>query len=294
MPRAIHLIAATLTLALPLAAQEKNDLHAPEARPRAAVLAYVPSTTVSGSIGYLSGGPCESVGTTNVRIYRDGLPSSCAAPKSWPGTYFQSGTFHYNTFTLVNDTGTTQCVSMGLTVNTGMVHLMVYTGSFDPANIGANLLADSGSSAYPGSPEGLSVSVAPGQIVVAVLQEPYPGPGSQFTFTYNFLVLGCYDRYFEDDQLRSRLWLNSVNGRWKMDVLSGPLAGPYAGTSPIQNMGGNLVMPYPTAPGLALWGYYIPFSRRANFALRTTGTPTNAYLVDTNSTGLPPEASVVK
>jgi hypothetical protein len=296
MPRALLSLVATLSVALPLAAQSANDLP-PGQRPLGAAqmaLPTVPSTTLNGVIGQGSGGPCETSGTISDRIFRDGIASSCASPKSWPGSL--GGYFYYDTVALMNGTGASQCVTMTLTSSGSMLHLVAYDGTFDPANPAANYLGDTGSSAY-GDSRSFSITVAAGQTVVACIFDVDGNSGSSYSLSFDYLAVGCgpaYNLYFEDDRLRSRLWLNSNTGAWAMDMLTGPLAGSYSGTSYVSVNSGLVIMPYPTKPGLALWGYYIPLTRQATFTLRTTNAPANGYLTDTNTTGALPDVRIVK
>lgn len=283
---------AALAIAGSVCAQAPRDAVRTAGAPAGQVMApIIPSITLNGIIGQGSGGACESSGTQNDRIYRDAIPSSCASPKAWPGT-LGWGTYTYDTYQLVNNTGMTQCVTMTVWVpGSDMVHLSVYNGAYDPANQGANYLADTGSSAYGGSAS-LSVSVAAGQSVVAVALNPSGTSGNSYTFTFDYLTVGCgpaYDLYFEDDQLRSRLWLNSTTGAWSMDMLTGPLTGNYTGTTTPILKGGLIALPLPTTPGKALWGFYDPMSRRATFTLRSGSSAYYGFLLDTNTTGsLPP------
>ena len=62
--------------------------------------------TVNGS---LTGSDRQQTG----RVFRDGLASSCAASKAYPGTV--RGTFRYDAYTFVNASGSTQCVTASTT-----------------------------------------------------------------------------------------------------------------------------------------------------------------------------------
>jgi hypothetical protein len=283
-----RLLLAALLFALPGAAQSTNDLD-PASRllsTQPAPIA-VPAASINGVIGSGSGGSCEATGNSAVRIFRDAIPSSCAAPKAFPGT-FGTGPYYFDTYQLINATGSTQCVTMSI-VAPVQAHLMVYNGSFDPNAFGTNYLADSGSSSVSGAQQGLTVSVASGQTVVVVVQDPTASrTGNTYTLGYDFLTPGCgpaFNLYFEDDQLRSRVWLNSTSGAWSMDVLAGPLTGNYTGTATLTIINGTIVLPLPTAPGQVLYGFYAPAIRRATFTLRTVGGGYQAFLQDTNTTG---------
>ena len=45
------------------------------------------------------------------RMFRDGIPSTCAAPKVCPGP-FDAAPHHYDSYTFTNTTGSTQCVTV--------------------------------------------------------------------------------------------------------------------------------------------------------------------------------------
>lgn len=93
-----------------------------------------------------------------------------------------------------------------------------------------------------------------------------------------------YDKFFLDDNGRTRMWLNSTTGAWKVEVLLGFYQGTYEGQVPPITRNGALVLP-PTPPGTqAVWGYYDPASHRASFTLRMANGGM-AFLFDTNTTG---------
>lgn len=84
--------------------------------------------------------------TTSSRLLRDGVVSTCAAPKGFPGT-FGTGPFAYDTHTAYNP-GASQCVTVNVDVDTCGTNVFVaaYLGSVDPTNLATNYLADQGSS----------------------------------------------------------------------------------------------------------------------------------------------------
>lgn len=80
------------------------------------------------------------------RLFRDGIASTCAAPKAYPGTLSLGSQFYYETFTYTNYLSTPVCVEVSNASATTNVHLIAYLGSYDPANPSANYLADIGAS----------------------------------------------------------------------------------------------------------------------------------------------------
>jgi hypothetical protein len=79
------------------------------------------------------------------RLFRDGVPSDCVAPKAFPGTF--GGPNRYRTFAFTNG-GPETCVTVNLDVGTcgTDVHLIAYSGPFDPNDFSAGYLGDVGSS----------------------------------------------------------------------------------------------------------------------------------------------------
>jgi hypothetical protein len=104
--------------------------------------------------------------------------SSCAAPKtclifdSVPGRAFDAYTF-------TNESGMTACVTVGLNVLTqagANYQVNAYLGSYDPANICTNYLADPGlSSGIPPTPISMSFNVPAGQSFVLAVHTTNPG-----------------------------------------------------------------------------------------------------------------------
>jgi hypothetical protein len=124
--------------------------------------------TVNGSID-------GSDPTQTDRMFRDGIPSTCAVPKVCPGPFGDGLQHHYDSYTYTNNTGSTQCVTVDPTtecVGTNYTFVVAYLGSFNPADICENYLADSGSSPDPTQPPvTFSFNVDPGQSFVVVVSE---------------------------------------------------------------------------------------------------------------------------
>lgn len=122
------------------------------------------------------------------RINRDGILSSCGQPKTWPGQL--SGTYNYDAYGFVNDSGADACVTVEL-VSTGNVHAVAYSGSFDPGNIQSNYLADVGSStAFTYGPATMSFQTSPGQSFIVVVHEVSSGTGCPY-YTLQLSGLPC-------------------------------------------------------------------------------------------------------
>jgi hypothetical protein len=107
------------------------------------------------------------------RLGRDGVVSTCAALKAFPGT-LGTGTRHYDSYTYTNGSGSTECVTVTLTQTsgtTGALFTAAYFGSFNPADVATNYLADAGSSGLLNQPATYSFQLAAGQTAVIVVNE---------------------------------------------------------------------------------------------------------------------------
>ncbi len=88
---------------------------------------------------------------TNGRFFRDGAPAVCATTKACGGP-FGTGPYYYDTYTFTNQTCSSQCVTVSYIANgtAGDVFSVAYLGSFNPANLCTNYIADGGSSSLAG------------------------------------------------------------------------------------------------------------------------------------------------
>ncbi len=122
--------------------------------------------------------------TQTGRTFRDAVPSTCPTPKAYPGDL--TGTYHYKTHSITNATATNQCVTVALTNPDAAAHvfLVAYNGSFNPANLSQNYLADSGTSAISGSPTSMDVVVPPNATVILVTSEVT----ANSTFSANYTI----------------------------------------------------------------------------------------------------------
>lgn len=147
--------------------------------------------TINGALG--SGSPDwpSTTQTQTARLFRDGIASTCAAPKACPGA-FSSGTFTTDAYTFSNQTGSSQCVTVNFDPNAGgglcgtNVHAIAYLGSYDPNNFCNNYLADVGSSVT----QPFSFTVPNGSSFVVVIGANNSGVG--VGCTYQFTVVGNF------------------------------------------------------------------------------------------------------
>ena len=110
---------------------------------------------------------------TGGRLARTGVGSTCATPKSDPGSG-SVDTRHYDSYTYTNSSGSGQCVTVTLTQTSGTdggLFTAAYLGSFDPTNPDTNYLADPGASDSLNVPTTYSFILSAGQTAVIVVHE---------------------------------------------------------------------------------------------------------------------------
>ncbi|MEK7832685.1 MAG: hypothetical protein AAB401_16450, partial [Acidobacteriota bacterium] len=131
--------------------------------------------------------PSTSGQQTPARLFRDGVPSTCAAPKTCPGP-FGAGSFTSDAYTFANSSSQPQCVTVNFEPNVGCnvnVHAIAYLTSYDRGNLCLNYLADSGSS----DDLPFSFTVPAGANFVVVIAANNPG-GVGNGCAYKFTVVG--------------------------------------------------------------------------------------------------------
>ena len=110
---------------------------------------------------------------TNGRMGRNAIASTCAAPKTCPGP-LGTGPFFYDTYTLKNTTGASQCVTISYVSDgtSGDVLGVAYLGCFVKTNVCTNYLADGGSSSNAGgTPLTFSCTVPSNGILTVILTQ---------------------------------------------------------------------------------------------------------------------------
>ena len=132
--------------------------------------------------------------THSPRITRDGVHSVCGVAKAYPGN-FGSGNFHYKTYTVQNTSASPDCVTLTLK-NTDpdplkQVHLMAYTGTFNPANLSQNYLGDIGNSSVNGKVEVMSVTIPASTTIVLIATEPTASTAFTADFSINVISANC-------------------------------------------------------------------------------------------------------
>ncbi|MFN0158281.1 MAG: T9SS type A sorting domain-containing protein [Bacteroidota bacterium] len=139
-----------------------------------------PGVSVTGSLG--AGDP-----TQTGRIVRDGIPSTCVATKACPGLQTPTGARAYDSHTYTNTTGAPVCVTTEISSQCGSnMFAVAYSGSFNPASLCTNYLADIGASSTGNS---MSFTVPAGGTFVIVIHEVNVGTGCA---SYSMNVTGIH------------------------------------------------------------------------------------------------------
>jgi hypothetical protein len=120
------------------------------------------------------------------RLGRSAAISSCAVPKACPAAG-DTLVRHYDSYTLTNNSGASQCVTVRVVNHCGNNSLLsaAYLGSFDPNNICTNYLADMGLS---GPDFTYSFNVPAGATYVVTVLENSPNIGCD---SYDISVNPC-------------------------------------------------------------------------------------------------------
>ena len=141
------IVALALSMSCPaIAMAASGDRTDGAATPQSRALVSPAPSAVSVSYTIDAATPVTQVG----RMTRDGVPSTCATPKAFPGVFNAAALYrHVASVPLFNRNATATCATIVITPDAACdinVFSSAYLGSFDPANIATNYLADSGSS----------------------------------------------------------------------------------------------------------------------------------------------------
>ncbi len=128
------------------------------------------ATATACAVGQTFNGSLSLTDPTQTgRLARNGIASTCAAPKVCPGVG-DTVTRHYDAYTFTNNTSFTQCITVNVVNNCENNALLsaAYLGSFNPNDVCANYLADMGLS---GPEFTYSFNVPPGATYVITVLE---------------------------------------------------------------------------------------------------------------------------
>lgn len=144
--------------------------------PDASLPSCIPAK-ITGSLGSGSADYRSTSGTMSKRLFRDGIPSTCAAPKATPALASATATFRYDAYTFTHFDAPA-CVTVSIVASaTCMIHSVTYLNSFNPADVQANYLGDSGNSSS-GATRTYSFMVPTSSRFVVVMHEAYGDSGA--------------------------------------------------------------------------------------------------------------------
>ncbi|MBL7814127.1 MAG: T9SS type A sorting domain-containing protein [Saprospiraceae bacterium] len=125
--------------------------------------------------GSLATGDAIQVG----RLNRFAVVSTCASPKSCPGTFTTTGNRLYDSYTITNPRNEPVCATIGINSGCGTnIFCTAYSGSYNPNSLCTNYLADPGSSFLI---SGFYEATIPANgTIVVVVHEVTPGTGCGF------------------------------------------------------------------------------------------------------------------
>jgi hypothetical protein len=176
---------------------------------------------VNGALGLGSPNrPSVSGQQTPARLFRDGVSSTCSAPKTCPGP-FGNGSFTFDSYLFANESGQDQCIRVAYDPNVAgancnvNAHAIAYLNSFNSTNLCQNYLADVGSS----DTLTFSFTVPAGSNFVIVIAANNPGTASNGC-AYKFTVIGnlCtqFDFCVQDDNNPKRfIQISSTTGKYR-------------------------------------------------------------------------------
>ena len=126
------------------------------------------------------------------RPFRSGVSATCAAPTTCGGA-FGTGPYYYDTYTMQNLTCAAQCVTVTYIANAGGGDAFVsaFNGSFNPANLCTNWIADGGSSSLAGGASvTFSFNLAANATVVLVVNGAQPSTACP-SYTMTVTGINC-------------------------------------------------------------------------------------------------------
>jgi Subtilase family/PKD-like domain len=165
-------------------------------RVRAGLPALTFSSTLDAVAPTLPPGASSAVtGNQTNRVTRNGVASACGAAKTFPGTNTAT-TPQFDSYVFQNCSAQPRCVTVTLTQTSGTNSTLfssAYLGSFTPATVATNYLADAGSSFPLGSPASYSFDVAAGATFVVNVNEVPGGAGigAAYDLKVDGLCLPC-------------------------------------------------------------------------------------------------------
>jgi hypothetical protein len=134
--------------------------------------------------------PVTHVSIPGARLFRDGVPDTCAAPGSPAGS--GAGPYNADVYQFQNNSNTATCVSLTLNAQ-GQCNLYAgaYIPSFDPNNVVTNNVASTGvSTAIPPAPISMSFNVPANATFQIVVNDTNAVGVSTCADSYTFQIAG--------------------------------------------------------------------------------------------------------
>ena len=151
----------------------------------------IPCPPISGAIGGPSVGWPSTHGTQNGRLFRDGIPDTCAL--SAAGGAPIAGSFAYDKYDFVNTSANPACINVDINTactGTNFIYAGAYVGAYDPNNPTTNNVASCGGSPNPTAV--MSFNVPGGAAFSIVFAEVTAGAGCpNYTFQLSGGALNC-------------------------------------------------------------------------------------------------------
>jgi hypothetical protein len=145
------------------------------------------ATTLDTTAPPVSSDYTAATGTETLRLFRDGVASTCGLVKSaCPGT-FGAGTPRFDSYSFATcATGAgTRCITVTLTPACSTLEAVAYLGSFNSANVCTNYLADAGISPGTNTPTSFTFNVPAGSAFVVIVNEITAGGSTGCNYTLN-------------------------------------------------------------------------------------------------------------
>lgn len=177
---------------------------------------------INGTLG--SGDPSfpgpQTSGNMVGRLNRNGISSTCAAPKTCL-IFDPANNRAFDAYSIPNESGEDACVSVTLTAPANATCNMqsnAYLGAVNPASICTNYLADPGLSlGVPPTPTNMSFVVPAGQTLTVVVMTTNPGEtGCAYTVTILGDLCQQFDYCVQDNNVPGRfIKINSTTGAYE-------------------------------------------------------------------------------
>lgn len=157
--------------------------------------------TPSGSVTSTTGDLAATDTAQTLRLFRDGRNTTCAFNRT---ATTSAGNYVSDQYSFTNTTGSTACVfvdlnAIGCGAATNQISIAAYLGSYNPASILTNLIADPGLSTGTNFATSMAFSVAPGASYIIVVHNINSGTTCpSYTFTQR-LMTNCRQPGYDAD-----------------------------------------------------------------------------------------------